>query len=96
MRTKSNSEHPLRELSKEEIAELFANLEPIELPDGPRSSAALCSGRSIGASCGHLLTCQKFNCICIVEIISCGSHFFLGVFPCFFGICRQLSAFRCF
>lgn len=35
MRTKSNSEHPLRELSKEEIAELFANLEPIELPDGP-------------------------------------------------------------
>ena len=41
-------------------------------------------------------TCQKFNCICIVEIISCGSHFFLGVFPCFYGICRQLSAFRCF
>lgn len=35
MRTKSDSEHPLRELSKEEIAELFANLEPIELPDGP-------------------------------------------------------------
>lgn len=35
MRTKSNSEHPLRERSKEEIAELFANLEPIELPDGP-------------------------------------------------------------
>ena len=29
MRTKSNSEHPLCELSKEEIAELFANLEPM-------------------------------------------------------------------
>ena len=35
MRTKSNSEYPLCKPSKEEIAELFANLEPIELPDGP-------------------------------------------------------------
>jgi len=39
MITKSNSEHQLRELSKEEIEALVAEMGPIEVPEGPLTNA---------------------------------------------------------
>ena len=39
MRIKSNSEHPLRELSKEEIEVLVAEMGPIEVPEGPLTNS---------------------------------------------------------
>ena len=39
MRTKSDSEHPLRELSKEEFDALIASLGPIEVPEGPLTNS---------------------------------------------------------
>lgn len=39
MRTKSDSEHPLRELSKEEIEALVAEMGPIEVPEGPLTNS---------------------------------------------------------
>ena len=41
MRTKSNSEYPLRELSKEEIEALVAEMGPIEVPEGPLTNSGL-------------------------------------------------------
>lgn len=39
MRTKRDSEHPLRELSKEEIEALVAEMGPIEVTGGPLTNS---------------------------------------------------------
>ena len=60
MITKSNSEHQLRELSKEEIEALVAEMGPIEVPEGPLTNAGE--------------PCVITTCTLIVEELGLKSH----------------------